>query len=170
VPPTSGFGPPPEPIADRPPVSTVLAPPDAPPAPGLEPPLPIFWELLDEHATAKIANVATGRFRGQRLRLIGFSLGLLHQTQTNHWQGFHALVVSTGRSGGRIICYSPTPPLVSEKPNHRKNLNWSGRPDLNRRHPAPKALKMASQRFAGIHNPLELFMFRITHLYNHPSH
>ena len=29
-------------------------------------------------------------------------------------------------------------PWRSRKANHFLNLNWSGRPDLNRRHPAPK--------------------------------
>ena len=42
----------------------------------------------------------------------------------------------------------------------------SERPDLNRRHPAPKALKDPSQRLAGIHNLSESFMTERANLYD----
>jgi hypothetical protein len=40
----------------------VVAPPDAPPALGLDPPLPLFWALLDEQETARIASAASVSF------------------------------------------------------------------------------------------------------------
>jgi hypothetical protein len=52
---------------------------------------------------------------------------------------------------------------------HHAYLNRSGRPDLNRRHPAPKSLKNPSQRFAGIHNPSESFMTAKANLCNRHS-
>jgi hypothetical protein len=60
-----------------PPELTVLAPPDAPPALGLDPPLPLFWALLDEQEAARIASAATASFREYRLRVIDFSFGFL---------------------------------------------------------------------------------------------
>jgi len=60
-----------------PPELTVGAPPDAPPALGLDPPLPPFWALLDEQEAARIASAATASFREYRLHVIDFSFGFL---------------------------------------------------------------------------------------------
>jgi hypothetical protein len=40
---------------------------------GLDPPLPLFWALLDEQEAAKIASAATVSFCEQRLRVIDCS-------------------------------------------------------------------------------------------------
>jgi hypothetical protein len=53
------------------------APPDAPPALGLDPPLPLFWALLDEQEAAKIANAAPVSLCEHRLRVIGLSFGFV---------------------------------------------------------------------------------------------
>jgi hypothetical protein len=43
----------------------------------LEPPLPLFWALLDEQEAARIASAATASFCEYRLRVIDFSFGFL---------------------------------------------------------------------------------------------
>jgi hypothetical protein len=48
----------------------VVAPPDAPPALDPDPPLPLFWALLDEQEAARIASAPTVSFCEQRLRVI----------------------------------------------------------------------------------------------------
>jgi len=58
-----------------PPVLAVVAPPDALPALGLDPPLTLSWALLDEQEAARIASAATASFCEERMRVIDFSIG-----------------------------------------------------------------------------------------------
>ena len=50
------------PVPTCPLVLAAVAPPDAPPALGLDPPLPLFWALLDKHEAAKITGASTASF------------------------------------------------------------------------------------------------------------
>jgi hypothetical protein len=58
-----------------PPELTVVVPPDAPPALGLDPPLPPFWALLDEQEAARTASATAVILCEYRLRVIDFSFG-----------------------------------------------------------------------------------------------